>query len=66
MGSNSTQRAINNYITAPGSKGTTKGFVNQQMAKKQHLRAKKLVNIKDQMVLPANQFSQNILHVEQN
>lgn len=34
MGSNSTQRAINNYITAPGSKGTTKGFVNQQMAKK--------------------------------
>jgi hypothetical protein len=57
MGSNSTQRAINNYITAPGSKGTTKGIGPQQLGKK-HIRAKKLINIKDQMInLPANKLS---------
>jgi hypothetical protein len=37
MGSNSTQRAITTYISAPGSKGTTKavGQVVQQMGMKQ-------------------------------
>lgn len=66
MGSNSTQRAINNYITAPGSKGTTKGIGPQTLGKK-HIRAKKLINIKDQMInLPANKLSQNILQIENN
>jgi len=37
MGSNSTQRAITTYISAPGSKGTTKavGQVVQQIGMKQ-------------------------------
>jgi|TARA_B110001450_G_C17657638_1_gene495937 hypothetical protein len=59
MGSNSTQRAITTYISAPGSKGTTKavGQVVQQMGMKQfnssqsqnqnqskHYRGKNMIN----------------------
>lgn len=62
LGSNSTQRAINNYTTAPGSKSTAKnagaGHIqqvgmktfNQSSGNHKHLRSKKLVNINDKMI----------------
>ena len=69
MGSSSTQRAINNYISAPGSKGTTKAVGQaQQLGMKpfgtnashgKHIRSKKLVNISDKMAHSSG--NQNIM-----
>ena len=63
LGSNSTQRAMNNYMLAPGSKGTHKGQgphannITKTVRNSKHIRSKNLVNVSDKMInVPVNQL----------